>query len=147
MKIISPAFSNNEEIPSKYTCDSDNVNPPLEVADFPSETKTLVLIMDDPDAPSKTWVHWVILNINVDGLDKVEIKESSSPGTDGVNDFGSLGYGGPCPPSGVHRYFFKVFALDAELDLKQGTTKEELEKAMQGHVIDNAELVGLYERR
>ena len=104
MKITSSAFQNNAKIPSKYTCDGENVNPPLQFLDVPNDAKSLVLIVDDPDAPSKTWVHWVVYNI---GTKTSEVKGNSVPegGIEGMTDFGKPGYGGPCPPSGVHRYF------------------------------------------
>ena len=146
MKIQSSAFGTNEKIPSKYTCDGENISPPLTISDIPSEAKTIILILDDPDAPSKTWVHQIAFNIPVAG-EILEIPESQTFGTSGINDFNSLGYGGPCPPSGTHRYFFKVFAIDSELDLQEGATKEQVESAMQGRVLDNAELIGLYERQ
>lgn len=146
MKITSSAFQNNSEIPSKYTCDGENLSPPLEFADVPKDAESLVLIVDDPDAPSKVWVHWVVYNINPSTR---EVKENSIPqgGIEGMTDFGKPGYGGPCPPSGVHRYFFKLYALDSLLDLSQGTTKDQIEKTMRRHVIDEADLIGLYSRK
>ncbi len=144
MKIKSD-FENNGNIPTKFTCDGENISPPLEISEIPAEAKTLAIISDDPDAPAGTWVHWVVWNIPVEG-DIKTIAEGESPGTEGKTDFGSIGYGGPCPPSGTHRYFFKVYALDTELDLTKGATKAELEKAMEGHIIDKAELIGLYSR-
>lgn len=145
MKITSSAFQNNAKIPSKYTCDGENVNPPLEFVDVPSNAKSLALIVDDPDAPSKTWVHWVVYNI---GTKTSEVKENSAPedGIEGITDFGKPGYGGPCPPSGVHRYFFKLYALDTTLDLPQNATKQMVEEKMKGHTLDKAELIGLYSR-
>ena len=152
MKIISSAFEHNSKIPSKYTCDGENVSPPLQFLDVPSSAKSLVLIVDDPDAaatsdvaPSKIWVHWVVYNINPQTS---EVKENSVPegGIEGVTDFGKPGYGGACPPSGTHRYFFKLYALDSSLDLPQNATKQMVEEKMQGHVIDKAELIGLYSR-
>lgn len=146
MKISSPVFSHNQKIPSKFTCDGENVNPPLVFQDIQNETKSLVLIVDDPDAPSKTWVHWVVFNINP----KVkEVAENSIPklGVQGLTDFGKPGYGGPCPPSGTHRYFFKLYALDTSLNLSGAVSKNEIEKAIEGHVLDKAELIGLYSRR
>ncbi|MBD3289687.1 YbhB/YbcL family Raf kinase inhibitor-like protein [candidate division KSB1 bacterium] len=140
MKITSPAFKNNEAIPTKYTCDGEDVNPPLNIDDLPKEAKELAMIMDDPDAPSKTWVHWVVYNMPVN----IHIDENSIPGKQGMNDFGKKNYGGPCPPSGEHRYYFKVYALDNRLELEEGITKKELESAMEGHILEQAELVGLY---
>ncbi|MAH51712.1 YbhB/YbcL family Raf kinase inhibitor-like protein [Candidatus Pacearchaeota archaeon] len=145
MKITSPAFQQNEKIPSKYTCDGPNFSPPLTISNIPSQAKTIALIVDDPDAPTKTWVHWVVFNIPVPS-EAVEISEAGSPGISGGNDFGTTGYGGPCPPSGTHHYFFKAFALDTQLDLQEGATKQQVENAMQSHVLDNSELVGLYSR-
>jgi hypothetical protein len=145
MKIESPAFSNNQFIPSKYTCEGDNVNPPLRFSEIPQTAKSLVLIVDDPDAPSGTWVHWTVWNISPNTQ---EITENSVPegAVEGLTDFGKPGYGGPCPPSGVHRYFFKLFALDTVLQLENSAKVSELKKAMEGHIIAEAELVGLYER-
>ncbi|MBI2613366.1 MAG: YbhB/YbcL family Raf kinase inhibitor-like protein [Candidatus Levybacteria bacterium] len=143
MKIVSSAFENNAKIPAKYTCDGENINPPLSFFDVPRDAKSLVLIMDDPDAPSKTWVHWVVYNI--DPKTK-EILENSVPkgAVLGITDFGKPGYGGPCPPSGVHRYFFKLYALDSLLDLPQESTKTQIGEVMQGHIIDKTQLIGLY---
>jgi len=142
MKFTSPAFQHNGMIPKKYTCDGDDVNPPLIIEALPSNTKSLALIVDDPDAPAGTWVHWVVFDIPV----MSEIEEDSIPGKQGMNDFRKKDYGGPAPPSGTHRYFFKLYALDQELKLKEGITKRQLESAMQGHIIDQAELIGLYKR-
>ena len=139
MKVKS-VFNNNERIPEKYTCDSDNVNPPLEIISS-NNAKSFVLIVDDPDAPSGTWVHWVVFNIKTKN-----IYENSVPGIQGKNDFGKSDYGGPCPPSVTHRYFFKVYALDNELNLKEGSNKSDVEKAMKGHIIDKTELIGKYSK-
>ncbi len=146
LKISSQAFVHNGYIPARYTCDGNDVNPPLEVANVPGEAKSLALIMDDPDAPIGMWVHWVAWNIDPATR---EIAEDSIPrsAVQGKNDWKRNSYGGPCPPSGVHRYFFKLYALDTRLNLGNGTTKKELEKAMQGHVLGSAELIGLYKRR
>ena len=145
MKITSSAFKHNSKIPSKYTCDGENINPPLEFSDIPKETKSLVLIMDDPDAPSKTWVHWVVYNIDPS---TTRIKEDSTPeGIQGMTDFGEPGYGGPCPPSGPHRYFFKLYALDTILDAPSSLTKQQVLEKARDHVIEEAELVGLYNRQ
>lgn len=142
MKITSPEFGNNGSIPSKFTCDGEDVSPELIIEDAPQDAKALALIVDDPDAPMGTWVHWVVYDIpNVSS-----IEEGAIPGKQGINDFGRKDYGGPCPPSGTHRYFFKVYALDAELALEEGIDKDALENAMKGHVLDKAELVGLYQR-
>lgn len=145
MKIISPQFNNRESIPAKYTCDGENVSPPLEISQVPEEAVSLALIVDDPDAPSGEWVHWLVWNISPETK---EIKENSLPAEaqEGTTDFGEIGYGGPCPPSGTHRYFFKLFALDTTLDLDNSTNKPDLEKAMEGHILEKAELVGRYQR-
>jgi Raf kinase inhibitor-like YbhB/YbcL family protein len=145
MRILSSAFLNNQEIPKKHTCDGENVNPPLTIAETPTNAKSLVLIVDDPDAPTGTWVHWVVFNI--DAKTK-EIAENSVPtgAILGKNDFGKLAYGGSCPPSGTHRYFFKLYALDTILSLPEGVTKAEVEKTMKEHVLDRGELIGLYKR-
>ena len=142
MKLTSTEFANNEFIPRKFTCQGDDVNPALTIEDVPEHTKTLALIVDDPDAPVGVWVHWVVCNIPV----SARIDENSVPGEQGINDSGSPDYKGPCPPSGTHRYFFKIYALDTALNLKQGFNKKTLEKAMQGHILDTAELVGLYKK-
>lgn len=142
MKIKSPEFENNGSIPSKFTCEGKDVNPALIIEDIPEGAKSLALIMDDPDAPMGTWVHWVVFNMPV--VSKIE--EDSIPGTQGINNARKLEYHGPCPPSGTHRYFFKIYALDAMLNLKEGISKGALEKAMQGHILDKAELIGLYKR-
>lgn len=145
MKITSLAFSNGGEIPSEFTCDSSDVSPPLTISDVPSNAKSLVLIMDDPDAPVGTWDHWVVFNISPATK---EISKGTEPkGTGGRNSWGRTGYGGPCPPSGTHRYFFKLYALDATLSLPEGSAKKDLEKAMQGHILAQAQLVGLYKRK
>ncbi|MGM0366475.1 MAG: YbhB/YbcL family Raf kinase inhibitor-like protein [Actinomycetota bacterium] len=145
MEIISTAFSHNENIPARYTCDGQDINPPLEFSNIPEGTRSLALIADDPDAPAKTWVHWVVWNISPDATG---IPEDSKPGeaVEGITDFKKPGYGGPCPPSGTHRYFFKLFALDTELDLDPSGGAGDLAKAMEGHIIESAELIGLYSR-
>jgi|SRR3989344_617840 len=146
MKITSLVFPNNAKIPSKYTCDGENINLPLNFIDVPNQARSLVLIVDDPDAPAKTWVHWVIYNIDP----KVkEIKENSVPSGAvlGTTDFGKLGWGGPCPPSGNHRYFFKLYALNRLLDVPEGLNKHQLLEKMTDHVIEQAQLVGVYSRK
>ena len=145
MKIISSAFNHNEKIPSKYTCDGVNVSPPLQFLGVPKSAESLVLILDDPDASAKTWVHWVVYNIDPQTL---EVKENSVPegGIEGMTDFGKPGYGGPCPPSGIHRYFFKLYALDIILDVAPNATKQMVEQKMKRHVVDKAEVIGLYSR-
>lgn len=145
MTITSPVFNHNGFIPKKYTCDGEDINPPLEISGVPVNAKSLVLVVDDPDAPGKTWVHWTLWNINPQ---TTRIDENSVPAgaVGGVTDFGKPGYGGPCPPSGTHRYFFKIYALDTILNLPASTRKSDLERAMQKHILDQAELIGLYKR-
>jgi Raf kinase inhibitor-like YbhB/YbcL family protein len=143
---VKSAFNNSERIPVEFTCEGDNVSPPLFISGIPNSAKSLAIIADDPDSPSGTWVHWVIFNIIPRG-DSMQIKEDESPGTEGVTSFKKIGYGGPCPPSGSHRYFFKVYALNEILNRKEGATKQQLEEAMQGHIIEKAELIGLYSRQ
>lgn len=145
MKLTSSAFEHNGAIPSKFTCDGDDTSPPLDIVDVPENAKSLALIMDDPDAPVGTWDHWIVYNIPATVN---EIPQGTEPqGIGGKNSWGRIGYGGPCPPSGTHRYFFKLYALDRELDLPEGSSKEELEKAMEGHIIEKTELMGTYEKK
>jgi Raf kinase inhibitor-like YbhB/YbcL family protein len=146
LTISSPAFKQDDPIPATYTCDGPDMNPPLVIDNVPREAKTLALIMDDPDAPSGMWVHWLLWNIDPKAR---ELKENNVPAgaRQGTNDFRTTTYGGPCPPSGTHRYFFKVYALDTTLDLGPGTNKTALEKAMRGHIIAQAELMGRYKRK
>lgn len=143
MRLSSPEFEHNQPIPAKFTCQGEDINPGLAIGDIPEEAKTLALIVDDPDAPMGTWVHWVVYDIPVTN----HIKQESIPGKQGKNDFGRKDYGGPCPPSGTHRYFFKVYALDKQLGSPEGISKQDLEKAMQGHILGQAELIGLYKKR
>lgn len=145
---IESVFDDNEIIPTQYTCDGVNINPPLEIKYIPNGAKTLAIIVDDPDAPTATgpWVHWVVWNISVSG-NALSIVEGTNIGINGTNDFGSLVYRGPCPPSGTtHHYYLKVYALDTELTLAQGSTKQQLEQAMKGHIIEKDELIGIYTR-
>jgi Raf kinase inhibitor-like YbhB/YbcL family protein len=142
MKITSPAFDHNTMIPKKYTCQGKDVSPPLAISGIPEGTVSLALINDDPDAPMGTWDHWVIWNIKP----VEEILENTAPGIQGRNSGGTNDYGGPCPPSGTHRYFFKLYALDSTLELKEGATKAKLETAMKGHILAQAELIGLYKK-
>jgi Raf kinase inhibitor-like YbhB/YbcL family protein len=143
--VTSSAFSEGGKIPRLYTCDDQNVSPPLAWTGVPSDTASLALIVDDPDAPAGTWVHWVLFNLPGDlvGLDQGK----NGGGTEGQNDFKKTGYGGPCPPRGSnHRYFFNLYALDTRLDLKAGATKAQLETAMQGHILAQGQLMGRYGR-
>lgn len=146
LKLSSPAFKHNQMIPTKYTCDGADVNPPLVIENIPPEAKSLALIMDDPDAPAGTWVHWVLWNIDPK---MAEIREGSVPSSaqQGMNDFRKHDYGGPCPPSGTHHYFFKLHVLDTTLNIGPDTTKAALERAMKGHIVAQTELVGLYKRK
>ena len=143
LSVSSPAFKNEEPIPSKYTCDGENTSPPLQIDGIPQETKSLALIMDDPDAPKGTFDHWLVWNIEPVTV----IAEGSVPGMEGTNGFGKAAYGGPCPPSGTHRYFFKVYALGSNLDLPAGANKKTLEQAMQPHVLAEGTLMGKYSKK
>ena len=146
MKLESVAFRHNQMIPSTYTCEGEDINPPLKISEVPKNAKTLVLIMDDPDAPMGTWVHWLIWNMSPQ---TTEILENSVPtsSVEGTTSWRRTGYGGPCPPSGTHRYFFKLYALDIALNLSPQTDKAGLEKAMAGHILDKTELIGLYKKQ
>jgi Raf kinase inhibitor-like YbhB/YbcL family protein len=145
MKITSSVFQQGGNIPSKFTCDGADTSPPLQIQEVPPTAKSLVLIVDDPDAPSGLFTHWIIWNISPQAS---TIAEGSAPkGVEGMNDFGKSRYGGPCPPSGTHRYFFKIFALDKELDLPAGSKRAQLDAAMKGHVIAQGELMGRYSRQ
>lgn len=150
IKVTSPAFKEGQPIPGAYTCDGANVSPPLEWSGVPKNAKTLAIICYDPDAPAGTWVHWVLFNLPADKTGLVENTQAtetlSGGGMQGTNDFKKIGYGGPCPPSGTHHYFFKLYVLDAELSLKPGATKAELEKATAGHIVTVGQLMGTYSR-
>ena len=141
--VTSPAFEDGGRIPSLYTCDGADVNPPLRIQGIPEDAKSLVLIVDDPDAPMGTWDHWVLWNVPVHDT----IEENTVPGTEGINDFGKHSYGGPCPPSGTHRYFFKAYALAVVLDLAAISRKRDVKNAMKGHILAQGHIVGLYSRR
>ena len=150
IQITSSAFTEGSMIPKQHTCDGKNISPPLVWTGIPDNARSLVLIADDPDAPSGTWVHWVVFNIPAtvkelpEGIAPVETLPTG--GTQGKSSFGKTGYGGPCPPSGTHRYFFKVYALDTELNLRSASTKGDVVKAMDGHVIAQGQLMGTYKR-
>lgn len=150
IKITSPAFEEGGMIPKRYTCEGEDVSPPLSWDNIPEGTESIALICDDPDAPMGTWVHWVIYNIPpaVRELpENIPAKDILPDGTrQGITDFRRIGYGGPCPPGGTHRYFFKIYALDTLLDLPPGITKRELLKAMEGHIIGQGQLIGKYRR-
>lgn len=145
MKLTSSAFTHNGIIPSEFTCDGSDLSPPLSISDVPSNAKSLALIMDDPDAPVGTWDHWIVFNIPPSTKEIIKGKEPN--GIAGKNSWGRTGYGGPCPPSGTHRYLFKLYALDTELNLPKGSPKKNLEAAMQGHILAKAELMGTYKRK
>jgi Raf kinase inhibitor-like YbhB/YbcL family protein len=150
--VTSSAFAAEKPIPSKYTCDGQDVSPPLEWTAGPIGTESYALIMDDPDAPAGTWVHWIAWNIKGTKLPEDEANQAMDESPigqirHGSNSWDRIGYGGPCPPSGTHRYFFKVYALDRELDLGPETTKQALEVAMEGHILDRGELMGTYARK
>jgi Raf kinase inhibitor-like YbhB/YbcL family protein len=145
MKITSSAFQEGGNIPSKFTCDGGDSSPPLQIAEIPSSAKSLALIVDDPDAPSGLFTHWIVWNISPQTNG---IEEGTAPkGVQGTSDFGKSGYGGPCPPSGTHRYYFKIFALDRELNLPSGTKRNQLDAAIKGHVVAQGELMGRYSRK
>jgi Raf kinase inhibitor-like YbhB/YbcL family protein len=144
LEVTSPAFKGDELIPMKYTCDGQNEPPELNIRWLPLETKSLSIIVDDPDAPIGAWVHWIAWNIHPEN----NIKSNKIRGRQGLNDFGLRKYCGPCPPNGTHHYHFKVYALDSFLlDLNSNTTKFELEKAMKKHIVAYGELIGLYKRK
>ncbi len=149
MKLKSTAFGPEETIPRKYTCDGENINPPLQIENVPESAQSLVLIMEDPDVPRHLredgmWDHWVVYNMPADLREIPE--QTEPPGVGAIGTNGKLGYFGPCPPDREHRYFFKLFALDTQLDLPADATKTDVEKAMEGHILAQAELMGRYER-
>lgn len=143
LTVSSPAFPAEGEIPAQYTCDGKDTNPPLRVENIPAGTGSLALVMEDPDAPRGTFVHWLVWNMEPAGT----IAENSRPGVEGTNDFGHTAYGGPCPPSGAHRYYFRVYALGSKLSLPAGADKKALEEAMQPHVMAEGVLMGRYGRK
>lgn len=146
LSITSPAFEHNTSIPGRYTCDGRDISPPLLIESVPNGTESLALIMDDPDAPVGIWVHWILWNIPPHTR---EIKENRPPsGTVlGLNNWNRISYGGPCPPYGTHRYYFKLYALDTTLNLAPASTRADLERAMQGHILAQGELMGTYRRK
>lgn len=150
LSLTSSAFSSGDGIPRKYSCDGDDLSPPLAWGDVPQNAAGLVLIVDDPDAPAGTWVHWVLFNIPAETqalLEDVPAEAELPDGsTHGANSWKRLGYGGPCPPGGTHRYFFKLYALDAQLSLEAGVTKQDVLDAMEGHVLAQGELMGTFSR-
>lgn len=142
LAISSSMFINEGNIPAKYTCDGEGINPPLEISNIPEGTQAFALIVEDPDAPRSTYCHWIAWNIKPVNV----IKESFNPGISGNNSAGKTGYHPPCPPTGAHRYYFHVFALDSKLDLAPGESKEKLQQAMQGHILGKGTIMGKYER-
>lgn len=144
MKLTSSAFTDGSSIPAKYTCDGEDIHPPLEFTDIPGEAKSLVLIMDDPDAPAGVWDHWIIYDMPPEAR---EIPEDAEPaGVPGMNSFRRGEYGGPCPPDREHRYIFTLYALDTMLRLPAGAAKADVERAMEGHILTQDQLIGLYRR-
>lgn len=145
MKIESIAFSNGQSIPIQYTCQGADISPPLRISFIPTGAKSLALIVEDPDAPRGTFDHWIGWNLEPR---ENSLEEGSTLPVEGTNGYGKIGYKGPCPPAGkAHRYFFKLYALDTTLDLPPGASKKELEQAMDGHILQKAELIGTYQRR
>jgi len=143
MKLSSPEFEHQKLIPQKFTCQGKKINPELIIEDIPVQAKSLALIIEDPDAVGGNFVHWVLYNIPVTN----RIEENTIPGKQGSNSLGGLGYVSPCPPTGAHRYFFKIYALDKMLDYDDGLSKPELEKEITAHLLDQAELIGLYQKK
>lgn len=155
IKITSSAFEPGSMIPKVHTCDDKNISPPLAWTGVPAEAKSLVLICDDPDAPRGTWSHWVMYQIDpqvselaagIEPIERPVLKPGGESAIQGKNDFGKIGYGGPCPPGGTHRYFFRLYALDRTLDLKPGATRDEVLKAIEGRIVAEGELIGKYAR-
>ena len=151
VKVTSSAFEQAGMIPAKYTCDGQDISPPLQWDSIPEGTKSIALISDDPDAPGKTWVHWVMWNIPADARQLPENiptdKLLADGSMQGITDFQRTGYGGPCPPSGTHRYYFKFYALDTKLDLTNSSTKTDLLNAIQDHILAQGQLMGKYKRQ
>ena len=141
--VTSPDFQAGKSIPEKFTCDSENVNPGITLTNIPKETVSLALIMDDPDAPGGDFVHWVVYNIEPGG----SIRENTVPGIEGSNGRGTIGYTGPCPPTGEHHYHFKIYALDTRLNLPPGASKKTVQDEMAGHILATGELMGVYSRK
>ena len=145
---IKSVFNNGETVPKKYTCDGDDISPEILISEIPSTAKSLTLIVDDPDAPVGIFTHWVLYNLPADtkkiaeNIPAVDVLPSGA--MHGITDFKTVGYGGPCPPNGEHRYFFKLYALDTVLDLPAKATKKQVEQAIKGHIIEEAQLIGLY---
>jgi len=150
IKVTSTAFEQGGMIPNKYTCDGQDISPPLSWVDVPDGTASIVLVCDDPDAPMGTWVHWVLFDLPPDAQGLPEnipaVENLENGGIHGINDWRKLGYGGPCPPGGTHRYYFKIYALDKLMNIPVGNTKAQLLKAMEGHILAEGELMGRYKR-
>ncbi|MEJ2240943.1 MAG: YbhB/YbcL family Raf kinase inhibitor-like protein [Candidatus Bathyarchaeota archaeon] len=140
LSVKSSVFGNGKKLPLKYTCDGEGINPPLVVEDIPSGAKSLVLVIQDPDAPSGDFIHWLVWNISPNG----KIEENSIPGIEGRNSSGKIHYSSPCPPSGTHRYIFKVFAIDSNVELQDGATKKELDRSIHDHIIAEGEIIGFF---
>jgi len=151
IKITSSAFEDGGLIPAKYTCDGSDVSVPLQWDAVPEGTKSIALICDDPDAPMGTWVHWVIFGLPAETRELAENLPSDATlangAKQGITDFGRTGYGGPCPPSGTHRYFFRIYALDTAVDLTSNAKKHDLLEAMEGHILGQGRLIGKYKRQ
>ena len=151
IKITSPAFEEGGLIPKKYTCDGSNVSPPLRWDSVPDGTESIAIICEDPDAPSGTWMHWILFNLPAECRELAENIPDDETLHDstrqGINDFGSIGYSGPCPPWGIHRYFFKIFALDCTLDIVHLVDKDILNLAMGDHILATGQLMGIYQRK
>lgn len=141
---IKSVFEQGQGIPEHFTAKGEDVNPPLEITGIPDEAKSLVLIVEDPDAPVGLWIHWLVFNIPI--IERIEENSVPKDSIQGTNSWGKQEYGGPNPLSGVHRYFFKIYTLDIELNLEPSTEKGDIEKAMEGHILDRAELIGVYGR-
>lgn len=156
LTITSPEFSHEGQLPAKIGCEGQNISPKLDWTGLPQNTQSLVLISDDPDAPDPqkpkmTWVHWVVYDLPPDSTGLAENQPQndtlSNGAKQGITDFGSVGYGGPCPPIGEHRYYFKLYALDSHLDLPPGQSKQDIEAAMKGHILEQTELMGRYKKK
>jgi Raf kinase inhibitor-like YbhB/YbcL family protein len=146
MKLTTNAFENNQRIDPKFTCDAQNISPAINFFTIPVEARSLALIVEDPDSPSGNFTHWILFNINplINGFEENKTPDGS---IEGKNDFGDFGYGGPCPNSGIHKYVFKLYALDKKLNLERGTTKQEVLEAIKGHIVEESQITGLYERQ
>jgi Raf kinase inhibitor-like YbhB/YbcL family protein len=145
LQLTSTAFEHNSPIPARYTCDGEDISPPLTISGVPDGSRSLALILEDPDAPAGTWDHWITFNIPPRTTEIAEGQDD--PGFPGLNSWKKIGWGGPCPPSGEHRYVFHLYALDCELEVPEGATKRDIQLAMRGHVLAQGELIGLYKRQ